>query len=202
MVVARAARHLNEALGVEISKVMHMNQIFTIRPYLWQGVWVFDDPAVGLSREALVSGVPELIRMATEEAGITNPEQGFVVLFSKDPFPSARIELQWVREESGGNTYAWRGQAGWLCPALFRYFDHAPQTLYLEVRPAEDRTDFNSWFTTRMQQAAQQINGLLGHQGIHRWAEAQEWLRNFAYEAWQAGQQLRESTRETSKQKP
>ena len=28
------------------------------------------------------------------------------------------------------------GQAGWLCPALFRYFDRAPEKLYIQVRPA------------------------------------------------------------------
>ena len=69
-----------------------MNQIFTIRPYLWEGVWVFDDLAVGLVREALISGMPELIRMATTEAGSPNPERGFGALFSKDPFPGATVE--------------------------------------------------------------------------------------------------------------
>ncbi len=115
------------------------SQIKVIRPYLWEGVWVFDDPAVGLDKEALVAGMPELIEAATSRAGIADPGRGFVALFSKDPFPTARLCLEWVREEGGGNVYRWPelGKEGWLCPALFRYFDRAPERLYVEVRPAE-----------------------------------------------------------------
>jgi hypothetical protein len=164
-----------------------MNQIFTIRPYLWQGVWVFDDPAVGLFREALISGMPELIRMVTAEAGIRNPERGFLALFSKDPIPGATVELKWVREQSSGNTYSWRGQEGWLCPALFRYFERTPQTLYIEVRSVEDESDFDSWFAGRMQQAGPQLNSLLGHQAFSSQASVRNWLRSLAYDAWQAG---------------
>src|SRR5262249_29293735 len=133
----------------------------------------------------------ELIRMATEEAGIANPERGFVALFSRDPFPGGTIELKWVREESGGNTYSWRGQEGWLCPALFRYFDRAPETLYLEVRPAEDQADFDSWFTARMRQAAPQVSALLCNQAGPLQSVALDWVRTFAFDAWEAGRQSR-----------
>ena len=34
--------------------------------------------AVGLDKEALVAGMPELIEMATAQAGIRQPERGFV----------------------------------------------------------------------------------------------------------------------------
>lgn len=114
------------------------NQIKVIRPYKWQGIWVFDDPAVGLDKEALVAGMPELIEIATAQAGVREPEKGFVALFSKDPFPGAQVCLKWVREEGGGNVYRWPevGREGWLCPALFRYFDEAPTNLYVEVRSA------------------------------------------------------------------
>ena len=104
------------------------SQIKVIRPYKWEGIWVFDDPAVGLDKEALVAGMPELIEIATAQAGIREPEKGFVALFSKDPFPTAQVCLERVREEGGGNVYRWPavGREGWLCPALFRYFDQAP----------------------------------------------------------------------------
>ncbi len=115
------------------------NQIFTIRPYLWEGVWVFDDPARGLDKEALVAGVPEIIELATQQAGIPHPERGFIALFSKDPFPGAMLTLEWVREDMGGNVYRWpeAGLEGWLCPALFRYFDSAPRQLYLTIQAAK-----------------------------------------------------------------
>lgn len=167
---------------------MH-NQIFTVRPYLWEGVWVFDDPAVGLIREALVSGMPEMIRMATAEAGISQPENGFVALFSKDPFPGATTELTWVREESSGNTYEWRGQEGWLCPALFRYFNETPKKLYIEVRPTEAQQDFEEWFAHRMKQAAPQMNTLLGSFAVQRATAIQSWLRSLTWDAWQSGKQ-------------
>jgi hypothetical protein len=116
-----------------------VNQIFTIKPYLWEGVWVFDDPERGLIKEALVAGMPEMIELATAQAGIAHPERGFVALFSKDPFPGAMIALEWVREDMGGNVYRWpeTNMEGWLCPALFRYFATAPRHLHLAVQAAK-----------------------------------------------------------------
>jgi pimeloyl-ACP methyl ester carboxylesterase len=133
LAVARAAGYTSHERSPRHS------QIKVIRPYKWEGVWVFDDPAVGLDKEALVAGMPELIEIATSQAGIREPEKGFVALFSKDPFPGAQVCLEWVREEGGGNVYRWPevGREGWLCPALFRYFDEAPEHLYVEVRPPE-----------------------------------------------------------------
>jgi hypothetical protein len=121
------------------SRSPRRSQIKVIRPYKWEGIWVFDDPAVGLDKEALVAGMPELIEIATAQAGIREPEKGFVALFSKDPFPTAQVCLERVREESGGNVYRWPevDREGWLCPALFRYFEEAPARLYIEVRPIE-----------------------------------------------------------------
>jgi pimeloyl-ACP methyl ester carboxylesterase len=114
------------------------NQIFTIKPYRWEGIWVFDDPQRGLIKEALVAGMPEMIEFATQQAGIPHPERGFVALFSKDPFPGEMIALEWVREDMGGNVYRWPevGLEGWLCPALFRYFTTAPKRLHLAVQAA------------------------------------------------------------------
>jgi hypothetical protein len=131
--VARSAGYASH------DRVVRHNQIKVIRPYRWEGVWVFDDPAVGLDKEALVAGMPEMIEVATERAGIANPEDGFVVLFSQGPFPTAQVCLERVRQEWGGNVYRWPevGLEGWLCPALFRYFDQAPQRLYVEVRAAD-----------------------------------------------------------------
>jgi len=112
------------------------NSIFVIKPYKWNGMWVFDDPAVGLTREPFVAGVPAMIERAT--ADIPHADQGFLAVFSADYFPDAQVVLEWVRQEGGGNVYRWAetGQEGWLCPALFRYFEEAPAKLYVQVRPA------------------------------------------------------------------
>ena len=41
------------------------NSIFVIKPYKWEGLWVFDDPAVGLVKEPFVGGADTMIDVAT-----------------------------------------------------------------------------------------------------------------------------------------
>jgi hypothetical protein len=111
------------------------NSLLVIQPYKWNGLWVFDDSRVGLDKEPFVSGIPEIIEAVVKD--FPNAEAGFMLLFSANPFPGAAVELEWVREESGGNWYRWTatGQEGWLCPALFKYFDKAPARLYAQAKP-------------------------------------------------------------------
>jgi len=114
------------------------NQINVIKPYKWNGMWVFDDPAVGLDKEGLVGGMPEIIELACRQLGVSNPHNGFLCVFSKDKFPDAKLCLEWVREEDGGNVYRWpeMNMEGWLCPALFKYFEVRPDKLYVDARSA------------------------------------------------------------------
>lgn len=113
------------------------NSIMVLRPYKWNGVWVFDDPSVGLVREAFVSGADTIIDMATEKAGVYDPENGFLMTFSETPFPGFQVHLRWDRESKMGfgNWYRWNevGMEGWLCPALFKYFPKAPKDIYVKV---------------------------------------------------------------------
>ena len=63
---------------------------------------------------------------------ISRCDQPFRLLFSADPFPDAlSAELQ--REELGGAYYRFEEREGWLCPALFRYFDAPPARLYVRA---------------------------------------------------------------------
>jgi hypothetical protein len=96
---------------------------------------VFDDPKVGLVQEPFVSGADLMIDQMV--ADIPNAEQGVTILFSASPFPGYQHEFQWVREEHGGNWYASAeyGMEGWLCPALFKYFEQAPNRLYAQAKP-------------------------------------------------------------------
>lgn len=103
-------------------------------------MWVFDDERVGLAREPFVAGADTIIDVAVAERGIGNAEQGFVLLFSAQPFPGADMHLQWVREEMGGNVYRWRDREGWLCPALFRYFPQAPKEIHAQIKPLAEST--------------------------------------------------------------
>jgi hypothetical protein len=112
------------------------NQIMVIKPYKWSDMWVFDDAAVGLEREVFVAGADTLIDLAIERLHIPDADKGFILIFSKDPFPGSNMQLGWVRSEGGGNVYQWEGHEGWLCPALFKYFAKAPPRIYVQMKPA------------------------------------------------------------------
>ncbi len=107
-----------------------MNAISVLFPYKHEGMWVFDDPDVGLRREPFVFGIDEMISRLVES--IPDADAGFRLLFSTTPFPGNTLKLEWRREEYGGNWYfcSQLGIEGWLCPALFKYFDKAPTELY------------------------------------------------------------------------
>ena len=109
-----------------------------IAPYKWDGTWVFDDPAVGLMKEPFIAGIDTMIDRIT--ADIANAELGFRAVFSAQPFPGYTEKLEWRREESGGNWYysPHYEMEGWLCPALFKYFDKAPTALYVRAEPKSD----------------------------------------------------------------
>jgi hypothetical protein len=94
---------------------------------------VFDDPEAGLVQEPFVQGVPEMIDHLVAE--IPNARQGFRLLFSATPFPGYQRTLTWIREEYGGQWYSADQPPleGWLCPALFRYFDQAPERIYVKA---------------------------------------------------------------------
>ena len=112
-----------------------MNAISVLFPYKYEGMWVFDDERVGLRREPFVLGIDEIITRVV--APIPNAEEGFRLIFSATPFPGYTVKLEWRREEYGGNWYFCPqfGTEGWLCPALFKYFDKAPLELYAKAEP-------------------------------------------------------------------
>ena len=107
-----------------------MNSIRIIAPYKYEGMWVVDDPAVNLVREPFVAGADQIIDRLV--VSIPGAEQGFRLLFSATPFPGHNAKLEWRREELGGNWYYCPqfDMEGWLCPALFKYFEEAPKELY------------------------------------------------------------------------
>jgi hypothetical protein len=60
-------------------------------------------------------------------------EQGVAVLYD--------FKFRWVREADGGNWYYSEDfqMEGWLCPALFKYFDNAPEEIYAKFEDKEER---------------------------------------------------------------
>ena len=112
-----------------------MNSLMVIAPYKHEGMWVFDDPSVGLKKEPFIAGIDTMIDKMT--AQIPNAQTGFRAVFSASAFPGSTEKLEWRREESGGNWYYsdHYKMEGWLCPALFKYFPDAPREIYVKPEP-------------------------------------------------------------------
>jgi hypothetical protein len=112
-----------------------MNAINVIAPYKLHGTWMFDDPAKGLQQEAFVSGADTWMDRVTSH--IPNAQRGFALVFSAQPFPGHQFRLERRQAEGGGRWYhsPELKMDGWLCSALFRYFDAAPELIYAEVKP-------------------------------------------------------------------
>ena len=111
-----------------------MNSINAIHPYKYEGLWVFDDEKVELIQEPFVSGADIIIETMVQT--IHNANDGFTLIFSASPFPGHQVKFDWVREESGGNWYYMKelDLEGWLCPALLKYFEEAPQNIYAQFK--------------------------------------------------------------------
>ena len=116
------------------------NILGVIQPYWYQDTWVFDDESVGLEKEPFVQGVPEMIDHLVKD--ILDARGGFMLLFSSQAFAGYQAELTRVKEEYGGYWYKAKdlGTEGWLCPALFNYFDTAPESLYVKAEPGHRKS--------------------------------------------------------------
>lgn len=113
-----------------------MNALFVIQPYRHTGTWVFDDDRVGLAREPFVAGIPAMIETLVRD--IPDAENGFRLIFSARPFPGAQVHLERLREEAEGWWYRvpeYGAAEGWLCPALFKYFETAPEHIWVRAEP-------------------------------------------------------------------
>ncbi|MGB3535774.1 MAG: DUF6717 family protein [Microcoleaceae cyanobacterium] len=110
------------------------NSLMVIFPYKYEDMWVFDDEAVGLNKEPFVSGIPDMIDLLVKD--IKDADKGFKLIFSQQPFPEYKITLTWNREQYGGHWYSWEkmDKEGWLCPALFKYFDRVPAKIYCDAK--------------------------------------------------------------------
>jgi hypothetical protein len=118
-----------------------MNSLNVIRPYRYSALWVFDDPDKGLLREPFVAGTDILIDRATEH--IPNADDGFTLIFSAQPFPGHQYRLEHRRRavDSGAWYYSPEFELeGWLCPALFHYFEEAPDEIFIKVEPCRNPT--------------------------------------------------------------
>ena len=100
--------------------------------YGYNGGLVFDDPDKGLDKEAFVCGIDTMLFALMEKKNI---QEKFKLTFSPVPFPGYEVKLDWLHKEMDGNWYRSEDLdiSGWLCPALYKYFDEAPINLYIKI---------------------------------------------------------------------
>ena len=109
--------------------------VLSLRVYKYNDQWVFDDNTVGLIKEPFVAGIDTMIDRLT--VLIEDAASGFILRFSHLPFPSYRCSLEYVSSEHNGSWYYCKefNMKGWLCPALFKYFESAPPSIYVQAVP-------------------------------------------------------------------
>lgn len=117
------------------------NSVLVIHPYWNNGQLVFDDASTGLVEEPFVAGADMALALIAEAENIPGRRSGFTLLFSSEPFPGHHAVLERQEEEYGGNWYWCErvGVKGWLCPALYHYFEKAPDNIYLQIKKREKK---------------------------------------------------------------
>ncbi len=138
------------------------NILMVIEPYWYQGTWVFDDESAGLDKEPFVQGVPEMIDELVKD--IPNARSGFILLFSSVPFPGYQVELTRVKEEYGGHWYRVKNTSveGWLCPALFKYFETAPETIYARAEANHGKSKSEPTEVAALKERIEKLEQMVG----------------------------------------
>lgn len=105
-----------------------------IYPYKHNNLWVFDDINEELLKEELTMGMEKIIEHLTYN--LSNADHGFKCIFSNEPITDYDAILNHIDGENGGNWYKLKdtNMIGWLCPALYNYFNVAPKKIYLKIK--------------------------------------------------------------------
>lgn len=110
------------------------NAMIRLTCYWANGTWNFDDASKGLVCEPFVCGVDKIITFLAKAKGVSAIHGDQVILtFSVHPFPGHQGVFKRGEPEAGGCWYSFGLTKGWLCPALFCYFDEPPENIYFLV---------------------------------------------------------------------
>lgn len=109
---------------------MKNNAIKVIDAYKWNGMYVFDEPSLGITKEAFVGGSTELISKYCED------RDKVILVFSDKPFPGHNVVTELVSQDVGGSDYYCKEKdhKHWLCNVLLMYFNGAPKTIYAQIK--------------------------------------------------------------------
>ena len=111
-----------------------MNIINTILARRFNGIWVFEDQERGLINEAFVGGIPEIIEKIMEDSHIPKTDEKVLIIFSAESFKGHSHILKHKEQDGTGNTYKLGEMEGWLCAALYQYFDKTPSEIYVQMK--------------------------------------------------------------------
>ena len=131
--------------------------VHCIAPFKSNGRWVFKHkenlydmaPAgvMDVVLSPLIIGADKLIALGCQKKEITNPENGFNLLFSEKYFPNADVKFNFLEIKYGGWIYSIEelnlkglmpGQSAWLCPYMSFYYPKPPEILYLKIEKLND----------------------------------------------------------------
>lgn len=101
------------------------------------GLWAFDDKKHNLVKEPFLQDMTNIISDAVVSY-LQKDVDKFRIMFSAKEFPGSHSKLTFKKEEDGGAWYEYQKydgelMEGWLCPALYSYFDKTPETIHFRV---------------------------------------------------------------------
>tara|TARA_R110000824_G_scaffold353560_1_gene540717 strand:- start:245 stop:667 length:423 start_codon:yes stop_codon:yes gene_type:complete len=129
------------------------NSLMQITTYKLNNSWVFDDDDRGLVKEPFVAGADELLDMIAGKNKTVN------LTIASDLFPGVTHIIDRVNKSGaglgGGTDYVYLYNDGktnnvnqlpvWLCPALFKFFDKAPKSIYIKAN-VDQKSKLSRWY--------------------------------------------------------
>lgn len=123
-----------QALENKKNRIKSNNSINILYPYKEGNVWYYDDPDIGVYKEAFVLGSSETIDRVLGEG-----TDKCKMLISQNPIPnySARIGRRKDIEEQLAGMLGWYQLEGtdmvnWLCAEVLAYFSDYPDSIYVK----------------------------------------------------------------------
>jgi len=128
----------------------------TVKVFKLDDKWVFekedkiyDMAPAGATEFALspvIVGVHRLITVGCNLKKISNPENGFFLIFSLEYLPMSDVKLHykepkfdgWIYQIEELNLHGFMpGQEVWICPYMIFYYDEPPQSIFLKLAHLE-----------------------------------------------------------------
>jgi len=126
-----------------------MNAINVIYPEYHNGIWVFTDESKELVNEPFVGATNSVISLIANVAGVLNNDK-FRLLFSSISFPEYQHVVTHIENKVSdfGDWYDFEiyldevfSYQFWLCPALLKYFDTAPDEIYIKCESLNENNN-------------------------------------------------------------